>query len=71
MWYKPIIWQVDDTPEVFISDQFDWDADTAVLKNVPMIVGGRYSLNVAIFFDNGYAYSEYIIFEWPEPGDGY
>jgi hypothetical protein len=54
-----------------MSDQFDWDADTAVLKNVPMIVGGRYSLNVAIFFDNGYAYSEYIIFEWPEPGDGY
>jgi hypothetical protein len=31
-----------------------------------MLVGGKYSLNVAIFFDDGYAYSEYIIFEWPE-----
>lgn len=31
MWYKPIIWQVEDTPEVLISDVFDWDADTAVL----------------------------------------
>lgn len=69
MHYKALIWQVEDTPEVFISDVFDWDADTAVLKNVPMIVGGKYSLNVAIFFDDGYAYSEYVIFEWPEPGE--
>lgn len=35
-----------------------------------MLVGGKYSLNVAIFFDDGYAYSEYIIFEWPEPDGG-
>ncbi len=69
MHYKALIWQADDTPEVFISDVFDWDADTAVLKDVPMIVGGKYSLNVAIYFDDGYAYSEYVIFEWPESED--
>ena len=69
MHYKALIWQAEDTPEVFISDVFDWDADTAVLKDVPMIVGGKYSLNVAIYFDDGYAYSEYVVFEWPESAD--
>jgi len=69
MHYKALIWQVDDTPEVFVSDVFVWDSITAVLKDVPLIVGGKYSLNVAIYFDDGYAYSEYVIFEWPEPGD--
>ena len=70
MTYKALIWQVEDTPELFISEQFAWDDDSGVLPNVPMIVGGTYSLNVAIFFDDGYAYSEYIIFEWPEPDGG-
>jgi hypothetical protein len=65
MHYKALIWQVDDTPEMFISDVFEWDASTARLKDVPMIDGGKYSLNVAIFFDDGYAYSDYVIFEWP------
>jgi hypothetical protein len=69
MHYKALIWQVEDTPETFISDVFDWDADSAVLRDVPMIVGGKYSLNVAIYFDDGYAYSDYVIFEWPESGD--
>lgn len=69
MWYKPIIWEVEDTPPLSISDVFDWDADSAVLKDVPLLDGGKYSLNVAIFFDDGYAYSEYIIFEWPESGE--
>jgi len=69
MHYKALIWQVEDTPELFVSDVFDWNADSAVLRDTGMIVGGKYSLNVAIFFDDGYAYSEYVIFEWPEPGD--
>lgn len=43
------------------------DADTAVLHDVPMIEGGRYSLNLALFFDDGYAYSDYVILEWPGP----
>jgi len=54
---------------VFISNVFNWDVDTAVLREVPLIIGGTYSLNVAIYFDDGYAYSEYVIFDWPEPGD--
>ncbi|MCI0809028.1 MAG: hypothetical protein J4N63_07730 [Chloroflexi bacterium] len=65
MHYKAIIWHVDDTPELFISEVFDWNVDTAVLRDVPMIEGGKYSLNVALFFDDGYAYSDYIVFEWP------
>ncbi len=68
MSYKAIIWQVGDTPELFISREFNWDDDSGELRDVPMIVGGEYSLNVAVFFDDGYAYSEYVIFEWPEPG---
>ena len=69
MHYKALIWQVEDTPELFISDVFEWNSDEAVLQDVPMIEGGNYSLNVAIFFDDGYAYSEYVIFEWPERGE--
>ena len=33
-----------------------------------MIEGGKYSLNIALFFNDGYAYSDYVIFEWPGPG---
>ena len=43
------------------------DADTAVLHDVPMIEDGRYSLNLALFFDDGYAHSDYVILEWPGP----
>lgn len=68
MHYKALIWQVEDTPELFVSEVFDWDVDSAVLRDVPMIEGGKYSLNVALFFDDGYAYSDYVIFEWPGPG---
>ena len=69
MHYQAMIFQLEDTPEVFISNVFNWDVDTAVLRDVPLIVGGRYSLNVGIYFEDGYAYSEYVIFDWPEPGD--
>jgi hypothetical protein len=65
MSYKAIIWQVENTPEVFVSQQFGWDATSGTLRDVPLIEGGKYSLNVAIYFDDGYSYSEYVIFEWP------
>jgi hypothetical protein len=68
MHYKAIIWEVEDTPELFVSQEFDWDADKGTLRDVPMIEGGKYSLNIALFFDDGYAYSDYVIFEWPGPG---
>lgn len=63
--YKAIIWQVDDTPPAFASKQFDWDADSGVMQDVPLLEGGSYSLNVAIYFSDGYAYSDYVIFDWP------
>lgn len=66
MHYKAIIWQVEDTPESFVSQVFDWKQRSGDLRDVPLLVGGKYSLNVAIFFDDGYAYSDYVIFEWPE-----
>jgi len=62
--YKALVWQDGDTPVMFISDVFDWDANSAVLRDVPMLEGGIYSLNVAVYFGEGYAYSEYVIFEW-------
>jgi hypothetical protein len=68
MWYKAIIWQVDDTPPVLVSQLFDWDAASGVLEDIPLIEGGSYSLNVAIFFSDGYAYSERVIFDWPGEG---
>jgi hypothetical protein len=66
MHYKSIIWQVDDTPPAFVSQVAGWDATSDVLKDVPLLEGGSYSLNVAVFFADGYAYSEYVIFTWPE-----
>ncbi len=65
MHYKALIWQVGDTPELFISQVFDWDDVSGVMRNVPMLEGGKYSLNVAIYFDDGFAYSDYVIFDWP------
>ncbi len=69
MSYKAIIWQVEDTPPVLVSQQFDWDAASGVLKDVPLVEGGKYSLNVAIYFSDGYAYSDYVIFDWPDEGE--
>ncbi|GMR19243.1 MAG: hypothetical protein BMS9Abin34_375 [Patescibacteria group bacterium] len=64
MWYKVLVWNTGETPDLFISDIFKWNADSAVMKNVPLIDGGKYSLNVALYYPNGYAYSKYIIFSW-------
>lgn len=65
MSYKAIIWQVEDTPPVLVSKLLDWDALSGVLEDVPLIEGGSYSLNVALYFSDGYAYSDYVIFDWP------
>lgn len=62
--YKVIIWNEYGTPSVFVSKAFQWNATNGILENVPLIDGGNYSLNVAIFFRDGYAYSEYINFTW-------
>ena len=62
--YKVIIWNEPDTPEVFVSKVFPWNVDNGLLEDVPFIDGENYSLNVAIFFREGYAYSEYVKVEW-------
>ncbi len=64
MWYKVIVWNLQDTPQLFISDIFEGNVTNAILEDVPLLEGGNYSLNVAVFFKDGYAYSEYIDFEW-------
>lgn len=62
--YKVIIWNEYGTPQSFVSKVFPWDAQEGTLQSVPFIEGGNYSLNVAIFFKGGYAYSEYVKFTW-------
>ena len=71
MRYKVLVWPVVNPPDVPISQVFDWDADLGVLQGVPLLEASRYRLNVAIFFSDGYAYSDYVIFEWPTLTTGF
>lgn len=64
VFYKVIVWEEYGTPDTFVSDKFDWDATDATLPNVPFIEGGNYSVNVAVYFKDGYAFSKYVLFEW-------
>jgi hypothetical protein len=64
MWYKVIVDNDVGTDYVFFSQIYDWDAETAIMIDVPLQEGGSYKLNVAIFFSEGYAYSEYFYFNW-------
>lgn len=64
MYYKAIVWNKAGTPDVLVSKALDWDTRESLLEDVPFVEGGTYSLNVAIYFKDGYAYSEYLIFEW-------
>lgn len=64
MFYKVILWELNGTPDVFVSDKFRWDSANATLPNVPLIKGGNYSVNVAVYFKDGYSFSEYVLFEW-------
>ena len=62
--YKVIIWNEFDTPSLFISQRFDGNVINASLKDVPLQNNGNYSLNVAVYFKDGYAFSKYNIFSW-------
>jgi len=65
VWYKVLVFG-ETNASFFISQQFDdGSVESATLKDVPLTVGHNYSLNVAIYYSGGYAYSEYIPFEWP------
>ena len=63
MFYKVIIWEEFGTPDLFVSDRFYWNVTSAVLNNVSLIDGGNYSVNVAVYFKEGYAFSEYVKFQ--------
>lgn len=62
--YKVIVWEESGTPDLFISKQSNWNESDVTMQDVPLINGGNYSLNVAIYFKEGYAFSEYIKFRW-------
>ena len=62
-----IAWPLVNPPDEPISLVFDWDATSGVLQDVPFLEGASYRFNVAIFFSEGYAYSDDVIFEWPAP----
>jgi len=64
MWYKVIIGNEGDTPEAFVSQVFEWDAESATLPDVPLLDGGSYYLSVAVFYRGGYAYPEDELFDW-------
>jgi hypothetical protein len=61
MSYKALIFPRDG--EV-ISALLEWDASSARLSDVPLADGAQATLNVAIFWDDGYAPSEYLQFVW-------
>ena len=64
MSYKVIIWNESGTPDTFVSQVFDWNDTSATLASVPLVDGGTYSMNVAVYYSSGYAYSRYEIFDW-------
>ncbi len=64
MWYKVILWNEAGTPQNFVSLSFPWNVKEGTLKNVLFVNGGNYSLNVAVFYRGGYAYSEYVKVQW-------
>jgi hypothetical protein len=47
-----------------ISDQFDWNASSARLPDVPLSDGATGTLNVAIYFSGGFAPSQYLPLVW-------
>jgi hypothetical protein len=64
MWYKVIIGNEGGTPDAFVSQVFEWDAESATLPDIPLMDGGTYHLSVAVFYGGGYAYPEDEIFDW-------
>lgn len=61
MWYKVLVFPDEGQ---LISKVFEWSAREARLEDVPIKDGAHATVNVAIYFHGGYAYSEYIPLEW-------
>ena len=65
VWYKVLVF-----PEKgqLISQVFEWDSSGARLKDIPLNLGDRARVNVAVYFSGGYAYSEYVPIVWGPAG---
>ena len=63
MWYKVIIFPQEGQ---VISKQFNWDAKSGILDDLPLKQGEEAEFNVAIFFRGGYAYTENIPLLWED-----
>jgi hypothetical protein len=61
MWYKVLIFHGSEQP---ISQEVEWDANSARLINVPLNSGEEASLNVSSYFSGGYAYPKNIDITW-------
>jgi len=61
MWYKVLMFP--DGANV-ISETFEWNASSARLPDIPLADRTTGTINVAIYFSGGYAYSEYLPFVW-------
>ena len=61
MWYKVLLFP--DGGNV-ISDVFEWDASSARLPDIPLEDGATGTLNVAIYFQDGFSPSDYLRFTW-------
>ncbi len=61
MWYKVLVFPDEGS---LISQVFAWDAAQASLPAVPLADGQGFTLNVAAYFQAGYAYSDYQHFTW-------
>lgn len=63
MWYKPSIDPPGNERQI-ISKVIEWDATSAKLEKVPVSAGEQVEVNVAIFFQGGYAYPKPIMITW-------
>ncbi|TRO62059.1 hypothetical protein E2P71_00395 [Candidatus Bathyarchaeota archaeon] len=65
-WYKVLVWNMDGTPELFISLSFDGDAAEGLMEDVPLVEDGEYQVNVAVYYHEGYAYTDSYFFRWDQ-----
>ena len=65
-WYKVLVWSYNEDPEQFISLGFGGLSTDGLLEDVPFRENGEYQLNVAVYYREGYAYTESSFFIWDQ-----
>ena len=66
MWYKVVVFD-GSTGQFATSLSFPPSSTEAILPAPPLTKGGRYFLNVALYWTTGYAYSGNVPFTWSSP----